>query len=221
MIMSKETQRIEAFSDGVFAIAITLLILEIHVPTIQPNTTLVHSLLHEWASFLAFFIGFLTLLICWINHHYMFTRITKSNSTLLLLNGFKLLVVTITPFATALLAKNIRSVWRDSSISIYCFNFTLMGLAMTLIWFYAKRMGFINIRNKDELIVASRLYGFATILSATIWLVSYISIFASLILFCIMFMIYGFPERIVRLQLRRMKKEPSSEVQLKTDLQET
>src|SRR6476661_5906430 len=104
---ANETARIEAFSDGVFAIAITLLILEIHVPAVKANETLMHSLLHEWESFLALFVGFFTLLTCWINHHYMFSVIRKCNSPLMLVNGFKLLVVTITPFATALLAKNI------------------------------------------------------------------------------------------------------------------
>src|SRR3954453_13025091 len=90
----KETTRIEAFSDAVFAIAITLLILEIHVPVTNDTETFLHSLLHEWTSFLALLIGFFTILVCWINHHYMFSMIHKSNSVLLLLNGFKLLVVT-------------------------------------------------------------------------------------------------------------------------------
>lgn len=212
--MSTETQRIEAFSDGVFAIAITLLILEIHVPTIEPDSTLLKAVIHEWASFLAFLIGFLTLLVCWINHHFMFTKIKNSNSTLLLLNGFKLLVVTITPFATALLAKNIKSVWRDSSVIVYAFNFTLMGLAMTLIWFYAKRKGFIHARSKDEMKVMSRLYAFATIISATIWLVSFLNIFASFILFCLMFLIYGFPERMVAIQIQRLKNNSAPAVQM-------
>ncbi len=207
MNTSNETQRIEAFSDGVFAIAITLLILEIHVPTPLANTTLLATLLHDWTSFLALLIGFLTLLVCWINHHYMFERISKSDSTLLLLNGFKLLVVTITPFATALLSKNIGTEWRDSSISIYCFNFTLMGLAMTSIWFYSRKKGFLTIKNPDELKITSRLYAFATIISTTIWLVSFLSIYASLALFCFMFLIYGFPEKVVRWQLTRIKKK--------------
>src|SRR3954454_9569510 len=113
----KETTRIEAFSDAVFAIAITLLILEIHVPVANDTETLLHSLLNEWTSFLALLIGFFTLLVCWINHHYMFSFIHKTNSVLLLLNGFKLLVVTTTPFATALLAKNIQTNWQASAIS--------------------------------------------------------------------------------------------------------
>src|SRR5215831_4754597 len=104
---NKETARIESFSDGVFAIAITLLILDIHVPDVGPNQSLILALFQEWPSMLALLIGFFTLLICWINHHYMFQLIHKSDSILLLLNGFKLLVVTITPIATAVLSKYI------------------------------------------------------------------------------------------------------------------
>ena len=74
-----ETNRIEAFSDGVFAIAITLLILEIKVPNEeQLKSGLLHALLEKWPNYLAFFIGFFTILVCWINHHYMFDRINTS-----------------------------------------------------------------------------------------------------------------------------------------------
>lgn len=201
----KETSRLEAFSDGVFAIAITLLILEIHVPAAKENETLLNSLLHEWASFLALLIGFFTLLVCWINHHYMFSKIHKSNSVLSLINGFKLLVVTLTPFATALLAKNIQSVWEQSSVSIYCFNFALMGSAMTGIWLYSKRKGFAKTGSAKELKAITRLYIFASILSAIIWLVSYISITGCLILFVVMFIIFVFPEKIVSWQMGKSK----------------
>ena len=68
----KETARVEAFSDGVFAIAITLLVLDIHVPEVKDNEKLLTLVLHDWAAHLAFLIGFFTILVCWINHHYMF-----------------------------------------------------------------------------------------------------------------------------------------------------
>jgi len=200
-----ETARIEAFSDGVFAIAITLLILEIHVPVVKENETLLSSLLHSWASFLALLIGFFTLLVCWINHHYMFRMIHKSNSVLLLVNGLKLLVVTITPFATALLAKNIGTKWQQSAVSIYCFNFALMGCAMTGIWLYAKRSGFIKAGSDAKLRATTRLYIFASMFSTLIWLVSYISMISCLILFMMMFIIFIFPEKAVSLQLVRPK----------------
>ena len=201
----KETSRIEAFSDGVFAIAITLLILDIHVPAAEENKTLFDSLLRDWTSFFALLIGFFTLLVCWINHLYMFSMIHKSNSVLSLINGFKLLVVTITPFATALLSKNIESTWEHASVSFYCFNFTLMGYAMTGVWLYAKQKQFTKTESAKKLRAVTRLYIFASILSTVIWLVSYISITGSLVLFGCMFAIYVFPEKVVAWQVNRTK----------------
>ena len=203
ILNSKETSRIEAFSDGVFAIAITLLILEIHVPSQQANETLLNSLFHEWPHFLALLIGFFTLLVCWINHHYMFSMIHKSNSMLALINGFKLLVVTITPFATALLSKNIQSSWEHSAVSVYCFNFALMGSAMSGIWLYSARQGLTQTDSAKKLRAINRFYILASILSASIWLVSYISITGSLVLSAVMFFIFIFPERIVTFLVNR------------------
>lgn len=202
---AKETSRIEAFSDGVFAIAITLLILEIKVPVAKENETLVHSLLQEWTSFLALLIGFFTILICWINHHFMFSMIQKSNSVLMLINGFKLLVVTLTPFATGLLAKNIQTAWGQPAVSIYCFNFALMGTAMMGIWVYSSRAGFTKTDSDGQQKVITRLYILASVLSAVIWVVSYFSVSGCLILSCIMFIIFVFPEKVVAWQVSQNK----------------
>ena len=83
--MTTETARVEAFSDGVFAIAITLLILEIKVPT-AGSGDLGAQLLLQWPSYLSFFISFAFIGVMWINHHRLFTHIRKSDDTLLILN---------------------------------------------------------------------------------------------------------------------------------------
>lgn len=76
----KETGRVEAFSDGVFAIAITLLILDVHVPHDLPvTTTLGDALLKQWPSYLAFLTSFALIGIMWINHHKLFTLIKRSS----------------------------------------------------------------------------------------------------------------------------------------------
>jgi uncharacterized membrane protein len=87
--MQSETARIEAFSDGVFAIAITLLILEIKVPS-QDHGSLA-ALLRQWPSYLAFLMSFTYIGVMWINHHRMFTHIKRSDDVLLLLNLLLLL----------------------------------------------------------------------------------------------------------------------------------
>lgn len=206
----KETSRVEAFSDGVFAIAITLLILEIHIPDFEESTTLLQAVFHEWHSFLALLVGFFTILICWINHHYMFTFIQQTNSKLLLFNGFKLLVVTITPFATALLSKHLETDWIKSAINIYALNFMFMGLAMTGVWHYAYVQGFLKASSKEVLSAASRLYLFSTIFPVAIWIVSFFSITGTLILSAIMFAIFIFPEKMVAWQVSRRKQHATA-----------
>src|ERR1700712_2622901 len=133
---TEATTRIEAFSDGVFAIAITLLVLDIHVPHLKDGESLFQTLLADWKTYLAFLIGFFTLLVCWINHHYMFELINKRDDRLLLFNGFKLLVVSFTPFATALISKYMGTIHQQTAVSIYAGNFFLMGSAMTCLWTY-------------------------------------------------------------------------------------
>ncbi len=83
-INTKETSRIEAFSDGVFAIAITLLVLElIQTLHFQSDEGLIKICLDHWRSFLAFSIGFITILVCWINHHIPFEYIRKVDTNLI------------------------------------------------------------------------------------------------------------------------------------------
>src|SRR3954451_17375995 len=106
----KETTRLETFSDGVFAIAITLLVLDlVGILHTETQEGLIKSFLHRWESFLAFFIGFCTILVCWINHHHIFNYINRVDSKLMWVNGFVLLAITFTPLPTAILAGYLRS----------------------------------------------------------------------------------------------------------------
>src|SRR5688500_10137335 len=97
--------RVVLFSDAVFAIAITILVLQplemLHHPG---KEGVLQFYLHHWQSFLSYLVGFCTILICWINHHHIFTYINIVDSKLMWLNGLMLLVVTFTPFPTTLLA---------------------------------------------------------------------------------------------------------------------
>ena len=102
------TQRLEAFSDGVFAIAITLLILDVRVPRDLPETTrLIDALLANWPSYFAFLTSFATIGIMWVNHHRLFGCIARADHGLLIWNGLLLLGITFVPFPTALIAEYI------------------------------------------------------------------------------------------------------------------
>jgi uncharacterized membrane protein len=196
---TKETSRIEAFSDGIFAIAITLLILDIHVPAVKENESLLILLAADWATYLAFLIGFFTMLVCWINHHYMFEFIYRKNGMVLLLNGFKLLMVSFTPFATAVLSKYIGTPQQKIAVGIYTLNFFLMGLAMSCLWYYANRKGLTRASSSKILKANTRLYVLAPIISGFIFILSFVSVWICLFLAAIMFLIYLFPASTIAL----------------------
>jgi uncharacterized membrane protein len=99
----KETGRIEAFSDGVFAVAITLLVFDLKVPQISTGGTnpvidLGNALFKQWPSYLAFVTSFATILIMWVSHHSIFKMVYKSDSPFLFANGLLLMLVTVVRF---------------------------------------------------------------------------------------------------------------------------
>ena len=130
--MSPGTTRLEAFSDGVFAIAITLLILEIRVPesTLAPgNAGLTHELLALWPSLVAFFLSFWVLLIMWVNHHELLRMVRGVDYPLLFANGFVLLTVTFVPFPTAVLARHLGTDGANAASAFYCGSFVVASLS--------------------------------------------------------------------------------------------
>lgn len=132
----KENARIEAFSDGVFAIAITLLILEIKVPphgTIHSVNDLWIALIQLWPSYFAFLLSFGIILVSWVNHHYLFNVIDKSSRPFLYANGFLLLTITFMPFPTALLAEYIGTEYAKPAIAFYCFGGVVNSIGWNLL----------------------------------------------------------------------------------------
>src|SRR5256885_15306805 len=95
---SEETTRLEAFSDGIFAIAMTLLVLEIRMPENIAPGTLGSSLLHLWRSYLAFLTSFATIGVMWVNHHRVFNLIRRTDQAVLALNLLLLLGASFLPF---------------------------------------------------------------------------------------------------------------------------
>ena len=136
----KETGRLEAFSDGVFAVAITLLVFSLQVPTLdKPYTSahLVDLLLRHWPSYLAFCISFVTILIMWISHHSMFKLIDKADTLFMFANGFLLLLVTVVPFPTQLIATYLLTPVAGVACAIYAGLFLTINLVFNLLWWLA------------------------------------------------------------------------------------
>lgn len=141
---NKETSRLEAFSDAVFAVAITLLILNIKVPGIDlprnqlPNDTdLWHMLLDEWPLLTAYITSFATIGIMWLNHHRMFTHIKLINTVLVLLNLLLLLFIVFIPVPTALLAEYVHHPDQHAAAIVYSGTLFLTACCFNLLWRYA------------------------------------------------------------------------------------
>lgn len=139
--VEKETGRIEAFSDGVFAVAITLLVFDLKVPPLSAETFsiegLVMALSKEWPSYLTFSISFATILIMWVSHHAIFKQVYRSDTPFLFANGFLLLLVTLVPFPTSLVAEYLTTPAAAVACAIYAGVFTVINAAYNLLWWSA------------------------------------------------------------------------------------
>jgi uncharacterized membrane protein len=125
------TSRLEAFSDGVLAIAITLLVIEIHAPEVGRGETLAHALWQQWPSYVAYLVSFLTIGVIWLNHHRVFTQVIGVDGPLLVLNLNVLLWTGLIPFPTAVVAQHLRDGGEPArtAAALYCGVLLVMGLA--------------------------------------------------------------------------------------------
>jgi uncharacterized membrane protein len=144
----KETGRLEAFSDGVFAVAITLLVLNIKIPGIDvPPAKLLDDLhlwpvlLGQWPSLVAYVTSFATIGIMWLNHHRLFKQIKRTDTGLLLLNLLLLLLIVFVPVPTALLAEYIVKPYQHAAAIIYSGTFFVLACCFNLLWRYASYRG--------------------------------------------------------------------------------
>jgi uncharacterized membrane protein len=144
----KETGRIEAFSDGVFAIAITLLILAIKVPKVSDHK-LLSALVGLWPNYLAFVTSFATILAKWVNHHRIFTFVQRSDHTLLYWNGLVLLLVTFLPFPTALMAEYLMHPEAKIAGAVFSGTFVAISLAFKGLWRYVSKDNRLLAHNID------------------------------------------------------------------------
>src|SRR3954454_10496451 len=120
-----ETGRVEAFSDGVFAIAVTLLILAVGIEQTFAEGSVKHQLLHLWPAYIAYAVSFLTVGIMWVNHHQIFRHFSHVDRPLLLLNILLVMCISFTPFATRVVADDAQTdLGREAAEVLY-------GLTMT------------------------------------------------------------------------------------------
>jgi uncharacterized membrane protein len=204
----KETTRIEAFSDAVFAIAITLLVLElIQILHTQSDDGLLKTCLHHWQSFLAFLIGFVTILVCWINHHVAFEYIKKVDTKFMWVNGFLLFVVTLTPFPTAILAEYLE---KESglALAIFGFNYILIAIAADGICTYAYNHHLIEEEQRKSFYYFKLIYRYGIFYTLIVFFLCFVSIVVPIFLYIILFATFSSPKELAsRLYKIRMGKK--------------
>jgi len=203
----KETSRVEAFSDGVFAIAITLLILDL-IQVIKPegDKELLKQLTDHSTAFLAFAIGFLTILICWINHHLVFTYINKTDSHLMWVNGFVLLMVTITPFATAILSEYFAKE-KHIALAIFGFNFFMMAIAAYCITAYVYNRRLINEDAKELFKRFISIYRYSIIYTFLVFFICFLSVAGAIFFYFILFIVFAYPKEFAERLYKRNRKK--------------
>jgi uncharacterized membrane protein len=197
-VMSKG--RLEAFSDGVFAIAITLLILDVTVPP-GSGAHLAHALVKEWPAYLAYVTSFLTIGVIWVNHHAMFSKVGHVNRALVFVNTVFLLVVAFIPFPTRLLAEYIRDPEGARTAAVfYGLTFIVVAIAFDVTWATIAK-GRRLVRDdvpQEDVDDITRSFGPGILVYAVATAVAYFSPIAGTLLLLAVPVFYALPASITR-----------------------
>lgn len=173
----------EAFSDGVFAVAITLLALNLMVGG-PDHMSLLHKLLHQWPVFAAYVVSFFTIGIIWVNHHSLFDLMIRVDRPLLFLNLLLLSFVVAIPFATTTLATYLREPGSSGTTAgvLYAGVMEGMSLSFTIIFVHALRAGLlIAAPPPEERRVAVLRFGLGSVAYLVVMLLSLVSPVATLV----------------------------------------
>ena len=151
--------RLEAFSDGVFAIAITLLVIEIRPPTLAAGETLAHGLWEQWPSYLGYLLSFLVLGVMWLNHHRILEPARRVDGQVLVLNLNLLLWAVLIPFPTAVVADFLRDGGADAktAVALYGAVVLLAAISFTALFVGITRVGIVDELPPPEVVRAARL----------------------------------------------------------------
>ncbi|MFD9725044.1 TMEM175 family protein [Streptomyces sp. NPDC059072] len=141
--MERETGRVEAFSDGVFAIIITILVLELEAPEEKGWSGFWHGVREQWPHYAAYVVSFLIIGVMWVNHHTIFSHLKRVDRALLFLNLLVLMVVSVIPYTTNVLAEHLMDDGGSASAAavLYSAITVAYALAFLLFWWYVTRVG--------------------------------------------------------------------------------
>ena len=191
-----ETARLETFADGVMAIAITLLILEVEVPHVEAGGSLASALADQWPSYAAYVVSFLTIGIIWVNHHHLFAVVERTNNTFLMLNVLFLMTIAALPWPTALVAEHIRSeTGRTAATVVYGLTMVSIAVMFNVVWRYASsglRLLPADV-NPKELMRINRSYLSGPIMYGVATLIALVNAWISMVIFAAMALFWLIP----------------------------
>ncbi len=194
-----DTDRIETLADGVFAIAMTLLVFAISVPELTGSAVdrLPASLLNLWPKLLAYVLSFVVLGVFWIGHHNQFFYIRRASRAFLWINIVFLMFIAFIPFSAQLLG---RYPGQRVAVIVYGLNMIVVGLSLYLVWWYASGNHRLVDPDLDPATIgiATRRILSGPVAYAVAIVVSLLSVAAALIIFALVPLLYILPARIDR-----------------------
>ena len=193
-LMASETSRVEAFSDGVFAVAITLLIFNVHVPSNLPGD-LAGALIGQWPAYVAFLISFAFVGIMWVNHHRLFNHIRRSDNLLLFFNLLLLLGVTVVPFPTALVAAHYGLADRRVAAAVFNGTYFVIAIFFNLLWHHAVRACLLDAATLESAESISRQYAVGPISYLICFALTWVSVPASLLMNVALAVFFAIPPK--------------------------
>jgi uncharacterized membrane protein len=190
--------RTEAFSDGVFSIIITLLVLDLRVPRLSTlqSGSLGAALLEQWPAYVAFTLSFLQVGVVWANHHTMFHYIERTDHKLLAYNLLLLLGVAVLPFTTAVLSEFIRGndAQRKLAAQIYSGALMAVGMAFNIIWQHALEAGLVHPRSDPHRLYALRRHWLLVpVLYAAAFGLAFVNVYVSVAMYFVLLIYYALP----------------------------
>jgi uncharacterized membrane protein len=196
-----ETVRIEAFSDGIFAIAITLLVLGINVPKVRElgaGASLGSTLIKQWPHYLAFVTSFITIFAKWVNHHRIFSFIQRTDHPFLYWNGLLLLFITFMPFPTSLLAEYLLHPEAKAAGAVFAGTYAAIAFAFKGLWHHASKNGRLLAQNVDdrEIRQITMQYRYGPLLYLMAFVLSFVSVGLSVglcLCLAVFFAVKGWP----------------------------
>ncbi|MDQ2902407.1 MAG: TMEM175 family protein [Chloroflexota bacterium] len=203
------TARTEAFSDGVFAVAITLLVLNLQVPQLASEEWFNNELPHLWSKVLIYMLSFVVVGIYWVAHHNTFHYISRSDRNLLWLNILFLMCIVFIPFPTALLGQYTH---QQTPVIIYAGTLVITGLVLQSLWWYVTSNYRLVDREIDPQLVkkATRRNLLAPLIYLLAIGISFLKIEVSLALLVLVPVLYIFPGRIDRYWTQRQSHDKTN-----------